>query len=215
MLRRSIPGYAALLQLIGIHAAETVMDGELVYDLGCSLGAASLSMRHALGSRNAHIIAVDNSPAMVERCSELVQTDSASCTTSVQLGDVRSFEIQRCSLVVMNFTLQFVPLEERLALLQRISRQLRDGGSLILSEKTKPSSGPSARFHLDMHDAFRRSNGYSQLELSRKREALEHVLTPQSESEHEAALVAAGLVPVQWFRCLQFVSWVATKGERK
>lgn len=211
MVRRSIPGYTTLLQLIGVYANETIKDDDLIYDLGCSLGAVSLSIRHALGARNAHIVAVDNSPAMVERCREIVQADGAACPVSVQLGDIETFEIKPCALVVMNFTLQFVPVAERGALLDRISQKLAPGGSLILSEKTLPTAGQAKIYH-EIHDAFRRSNGYSQLELSRKREALETVLSPQTELDHELALRDAGLTPVPWFRCLQFTSWVATKG---
>jgi tRNA (cmo5U34)-methyltransferase len=211
MLRRSIPGYNTLLQLIGVYANETILDGDLIYDLGCSLGAVSLSIRHALGARNAHIIAVDNSSAMVERCNEIIQADGASCPVTVQLGDVETLDFKPCALVVMNFTLQFVPQAQRAALLLRIADQLTPGGALILSEKTLPIPGLQASFYEGIHDAFRRGNGYSQLEISRKREALETVLNPQSEFDHEQALRDAGLTPVPWFRCLQFASWVAKK----
>ncbi len=211
MLRRSIPGYNTLLQLIGVYAHETIRDGDLIYDLGCSLGAVSLSIRHALGARDAHIVAVDNSPAMVERCSEIVQADGATCPVTVQLGEVETLDFKPCALVVMNFTLQFVPLSERGALLERIADRLAPGGALILSEKTLPVAGVQANFCEGIHDAFRRSNGYSQLEISRKREALETVLNPQSAFDHEQALQRAGLTPIPWFHCLQFASWVAKK----
>lgn len=211
MLRRSIPGYATLLHLIGVYAAQSTKDDSVIYDLGCSLGAASLSIRHALGARCAHIIAVDNSVAMVQRCKQIISADSALCPVTVILGDIATLKLEPCSLVVMNFTLQFVPKAERLDLLKHISEQLTSGGSLIISEKTHSADGTELAFHHEMHDAFRRSNGYSQMELSRKREALENVLTPQTVEEHEQNMRAAGLRPVQWFRCLQFVSWVAVK----
>lgn len=211
MLRRSIPGYATLLHLIGVYAAKSIEDDAVIYDLGCSLGAASLSIRHALGARRARIIAVDNSAAMVERCQQVMNADSSLCPVNVILDDIVQLKLEPCSLVVMNFTLQFVQKAQRLALLKHISEQLTVGGSLILSEKTHSPDQGEFNFHHHMHDAFRRSNGYSQMELSRKREALENVLTPQSIDEHEQNMKAVGLRPVQWFRCLQFVSWVAIK----
>ncbi len=211
MLRRSIPGYANLLHLISVHAARTLADGAVVYDLGCSLGAVGLAIRHALGPRDAQLILVDNSEAMVERCRELLQADAGLCPVSVELGDVSSFPLQPCDLCVMNFTLQFVPRSERPQVLASIFSALRPGGSLILSEKTHADVEGEEDFYRQTHDAFRQANGYSQMELSRKREALMEYLKPQTTKEHVQALEAAGFTVVEWFRCLQFVSWVAIK----
>lgn len=210
MLRRSIPGYANLLHLIAVHAARTLPDSGVVYDLGCSLGAVGLAIRHALGPRAAELILVDNSPAMVERCRELLQADAGLCPVRVELADVSTMTLEPCDLCVMNFTLQFVPVEQRPKMLSTIFSALRPGGSLVLSEKTH-SSGSEEDFYRQTHDAFRKANGYSQIELSRKRDALMEYLRPQTSSQHLAALEEAGYVVVEWFRCLQFVSWVAIK----
>src|SRR5690606_32430124 len=177
MLRRSIPGYSTLLQLISVLSMEVVQSGTKVYDLGCSLGAVSLAVRHAVGARDTSIIAVDNSPAMVERCQEVISADSGLCPVQVLEGDIRSLQFSPCSLVVMNFTLQFVPIEERATILRRISDSLVPGGALVISEKTRSSDQD---FFTEMHDAFRSQNGYSQIAMSRKREALDKVLVPES-----------------------------------
>lgn len=211
MLRRSIPGYTTLLELIGVLAAQIVQHETRVYDLGSSLGAVSLSIRHALGSRSAKIIAVDNSEAMVERSRELIDMDTAQVPVEVHHGDIADFPIENASLVVLNFTLQFLPVEVRAALLEKIHTALVPGGCLVLSEKVLTGRAPDDLWNQKLHDAFRESNGYSQLELSRKRQALERVLVPDSIDEHEARLVQAGFSPQPWFRALHFVSWVATR----
>lgn len=211
MLRRSIPGYDRLLHLVGVHAAARLVEDDLVYDLGASLGAVTLSIRHALGSRACRIVAVDNSTAMVERCRDIVNADPGLCPVSVALGDVTSLPLEPCALVVMNFTLQFIPLEARASLITRIARALRPGGSLILSEKIEDERVSVARFFRETHDAFRQANGYSALEISRKRDALEEVLVPEARSVHERRMEDAGLQAVEWFRSLQFSSWVAVK----
>lgn len=211
MLRRSIPGYSALLHLIGVLASQVVTPKSRVYDLGCSLGAVTLAVRHGVGPRETEIIAVDSSPAMVERCREIVSADSGLCPVEVIQADIVDFEISNASLVVLNFTLQFAPPEERAQILKRISSALLPGGLLVLSEKTTSGEQGLDAFWTKLHDAFRSSNGYSELEMARKREALERVLVPQTPASYEALLREVGLTPVEWFRCLNFVSWIGKK----
>lgn len=220
MLTRSIPGYSTLLHLIGVHAAQDLPPtGDetggaappLIYDLGCSLGAVTLSIRHALGAREAKIVAIDSSSAMVKKCAEVIQADSGLCPVEVREGDITRLDLEPCSLVVLNFTLQFAPVDARQRILTHIFQRLAPRGSLILSEKTEPERRHETTFFHATHDAFRRQNGYSQLELSRKRLALEKVLIPESPEAYERRLTAAGFEAVRWFRCLQFVSWVAKK----
>jgi tRNA (cmo5U34)-methyltransferase len=210
MLRRSIPGYASLLELIGVVASTVVPHDGLVYDLGCSHGAVSLSVRHALGSRQARIVAIDNSPAMVERARALFDGDGSPLPVLVDCADVRDVEFAPCSLVVMNFTLQFVPPDERSAVLRRIYDALLPGGALILSEKTADTTEGPLSF-TGLHDCFREANGYSRLEMARKRLALENVLLPDSVATHQGRLAELGFRSHLWFRALQFVSFLAEK----
>jgi len=211
MLRRSIPGYSALLHLIGVLAGQKVRSGTHVYDLGCSLGAVTLAIRHALGARDAHLVALDNSEAMVERCREIMSADSGLCPVEVVQGDITELSLSPSSLVVMNFTLQFAPPEERTRILRTISDSLVPGGVLVLSEKICEPVETKERFATELHDAFRESNGYTQMELSRKRKALEAVLVPETIEAHEERLRGVGLDPHPWFRTLNFISWVASK----
>lgn len=211
MLRRSIPGYSTLLHLIGVLAGQKVQAGTHIYDLGCSLGAVSLAIRHAIGPRDARLVALDNSPAMVERCRELMSADSGLCPVDVVQGDITKLSLQPSSMVVMNFTLQFAPPEQRGAILRTVADALVPGGVLVLSEKIRDADSENEQFTTQLHDAFRESNGYTQMELSRKRRALEDVLIPETERAHEARLAGVGLTPRQWFRCLHFASWVAVK----
>ena len=68
MISRSVPGYSNIISMIGMLAERFVQPNSQIYDLGCSLGAATLSMRRNIKVEGCKIIAVDNSPAMVERC---------------------------------------------------------------------------------------------------------------------------------------------------
>ena len=193
MIQRSVPGYGLLISTIGILAARYAQPKSHCYDLGCSLGAVTLAMRQRITQPECDIIAVDNSPAMIERGRELLARDSASTVPVTMLcADLQDVTIANASVVVLNFTLQFIPLNERLALLQRIYAGLKPGGILILSEKIAFAEPEQQQFHVELHHDSKRANGYSDLEISQKRTALENVLIPESLADHQQRLHAAG-----------------------
>lgn len=213
MIQRSVPGYGTLISTIGIMAARYSQADSHCYDLGCSLGAVTLSMRQRITQANCNIIAIDNSEAMIEKGQRLLADDkSAGASVELVCADIHDVAIENASVVVLNFTLQFIPVEERLALLQRIYHGLKPGGALILSEKLAFDDATQDSFHIDAHHDFKRSNGYSDLEISQKRSALENVLIPETLAEHQQRLKQAGFEFVEkWFQCFNFVSMVAVK----
>lgn len=209
MIRRSVPGYADVVALLGLFAERYAQPDSQIYDLGCSLGAATLALRRRVGAPGCRIVAIDNAAAMVERCRAHVAADLAPAPVEVLQADLREVEIERASLVVLNFTLQFVPKAERLALLQRIHAGLLPGGVLVLAEKITFDDPGNQAFQEQMHLAFKRANGYSDLEISQKRSALDKVLLPETLESHAERLRAAGFVRSEvWFRCFNFAAMV-------
>ncbi|MDK9717427.1 MAG: carboxy-S-adenosyl-L-methionine synthase CmoA [Trichlorobacter sp.] len=213
MIQRSVPGYGMIITNIGILAARYAQAGSHCYDLGCSLGAASLAMRQRITKPDCDIIAVDSSPAMIERARELLALDTASSIPVTMIcNDIQEVTIENASVVVLNFTLQFIPPPERLALMQRIYAGLKPGGILILSEKIAFSEPQRQQLHVELHHDFKRANGYSDLEISQKRSALENVMIPETVAVHHKRLKAAGFSCSElWFQCFNFVSLVAIK----
>ncbi|MFZ5723281.1 MAG: carboxy-S-adenosyl-L-methionine synthase CmoA [Pseudomonadota bacterium] len=215
MIRRSVPGYAAMVEMTGVIAGRHAQPGSTLYDLGCSLGAVTLAMRHQALPAGCRIVAVDNAAAMLERARELIAADTAtagSARTAVDLRceDIRDTVFADASVVALNFTLQFVPREDRTALLARIARGMRPGGVLVLSEKIRFDDPQEQRRNEELHHAFKRSEGYSELEIAQKRNALEDVLIPETLGEHVARLHDAGFTGITpWFRCFNFMSLVA------
>ena len=216
MLRRSIPGYAASLEAIGSLAARYVKPGTNCYDLGCSLGAATLAMRQGIRVPECQIVAVDNAQAMIDRCHQVIDgTDTAGppqTPVDVRLGDIRDVAIENASMVVMNYTLQFVAPEDRGTLIERIYAGLIEGGLLVLSEKVVDDDAHVEELLIALHHEHKRRNAYSELEISRKRAALENVLVPESVPEHRKRLDQAGFSSsAVWLRYFNFVSIVAIK----
>lgn len=217
MLRRSIPGYAASIEAIGSLAARYVTDNSNCYDLGCSLGAATLAMRDGISASACNIIAVDNAAAMVDRCREVLATGAAgdseqSTSVEVVQADIEDTEIENASMVVMNYTLQFLDVAARDAIVKRIYDGMLPGGLFLLSEKVVDDDPYMEELLVDLHHEHKRRNDYSQLEISRKRAALENVLLPESVPTHRARLAAAGFArSAVWLRYFNFVSIVAIK----
>ncbi len=212
MIRRSVPGYGTLIPLIGLLAEQYAQPGSNLYDLGCSLGASTLSMRHRVPHHDCHIVAIDNSEAMVEQCRENIAEDISPITVDVIQGDIRQQRFENASVVVLNFTLQFLPPEDRLTLLSTICQGMLPGGILLLSEKISFEDEIEKQLQDELHLSFKRANGYSEMEISQKRTALENVLIPETVTQHRARLQEAGFShSQQWFQCFNFVSLLAIK----
>jgi tRNA (cmo5U34)-methyltransferase len=216
MLRRSIPGYEASLEAIGSLAARYVRAGSNCYDLGCSLGAASLAMRQGIRAGGCRIVAIDNAPAMVERCRGIVREECQRAPegppVDVVEGDILDIEISNASMVVLNYTLQFLPLAERDTMIGRIARGLNDGGLLVLSEKVVDPDPTMEALLVELHHEHKRRNDYSALEISRKRAALENVLIPETVDQHRDRLLRAGFGSAAvWLRYFNFVSIIAIR----
>jgi len=212
MLRRSIPGYDASLEAIGTLARRYVAPGTRCYDLGCSLGAATLAMRHNIAGRDCAIVAVDLAPAMVARCQSVIDADDTDVSVAVQAADIRDVEISNASMVVLNYTLQFLPVGDRVELISRIYAGLNKGGVLVLSEKVADDDPTVESLLVDLHHAFKRANDYSDLEIARKRSALDNVLIPETTTVHLDRLTAAGFKHRSvWLKHFNFVSILAIR----
>jgi len=212
MIKRSVPGYQSLLRLIGLMSARVVTDDSRCYDLGCSLGAVSLVLQQSIHATGCKIIAVDNSEAMIKRCRQNIELSNNRIPVDVMEADVLELEIKDASLVILNFTLQFLPKEKRSNFIQKIYDGMKPGGVLILSEKIKFNEDQKNEEFQSLYEDFKRQMGYSDLEISQKRTALEKVLIPDTKETHINRLESAGFKDVeQWFQTLLFCSFVARK----
>ncbi|MES2823683.1 MAG: carboxy-S-adenosyl-L-methionine synthase CmoA [Pseudomonadota bacterium] len=212
MIKRSVPGYATIINMIGNLAERYAQPESTCYDLGCSLGAATLAMRHRIRAANCHIVGVDNSEAMLARCQQVIAADSAEVKVNLHCADLCEFPIQNASMVVLNFTLQFIAVEKRNTILSDIYAGLKPNGVLILSEKLAFEDEQHQALMIELHHNFKRANGYSDLEIAQKRSAIENVLIPETLATHRQRLKDAGFSSVDvWFQCFNFASLIAIK----
>lgn len=208
MITRSVPGYELLLQMIALYASVFVRDKSNIYDLGCSLGEVSRLIAEQTRKLDCAIIAVDNSPSMIRKCQQFGDSGNIDW----RCDDIQNIEISNASMVVLNLTLLFIDRDQRQSLITGIARGLNEGGVLVLSEKVLLDPEMENQRMVQLHQAFKKMRGYSDLEISQKRTALENVLLPDSQAMHQQRLKQAGFSEVyQCFRCFNFVSYLAIK----
>jgi tRNA (cmo5U34)-methyltransferase len=212
MIKRSVPGYPTIVAMTGLLAGRYATAGSALYDLGCSLGASTLAMRQNIREPDCRIIAVDNSPAMLDRCRGIVETDLHDTPVTLVCSDLQDVAIADASVAVLNFTLQFVPPEQRDQVIADIYRGMLPGGILVLSEKVVFEDRHLDELNVELHHQFKRANGYSELEVARKRSALETVLVPETLEQHRQRIARAGFTSCDvWFQCFNFASLIALK----
>ncbi len=212
MIGRSVPGYAALNKLLPVVANQFMQEGSNVYDLGCSLGEASISIANNYKVNNINIFAVDNSPAMIKQLQ--VRLNQLNLDSSIQAiqKDLTEIEINKASFAILNYTLQFIDRAKRDVLINKICSGLNKQGALLLSEKIAYKDASEDRLMQQLHENYKRENDYSELEISQKREALENVLVRDTHEQHIDRLQKAGFSKVSILtKYLNFVSYLAIK----
>jgi len=213
MIRRSVPGYELVVPMTGLLAARALRGrtNPLVYDLGCSLGATTLAVLRALDAlaieaEGLEVRAVDSAAAMLERAAASIHDPRVRFVEA----DVCALEFEPCQIVIMNWLLQFLPPEVRGDLLGRIRRRLSPDGWLLLAEKITSDEETTEQFNQAAHEDFKRANGYSDLEISQKRTALERVMVTDTLDTHRSRLQTAGFSRIEvWFRCLNWIAIAA------
>lgn len=210
MINRSVPGYATVISMTGLLAARYARTGTRIYDLGCSLGASLLSAARQPNCQTNTFIGIDNSEAMLTAARDVLDKEVPGLAIELIESDILDAPIDNASVVIMNYTLQFVPIASRLPLLKKIRSALAPGDALILSEKIKLDSPTMDDTMIAMHHDFKRAQGYSDLEIAQKRQALENVLIPEPLDIHFERLKKAGFSDGScWFQCFNFASMIA------
>ena len=226
MISRSVPGYQQILEMLPSLVKQINNDGynnnhsdHNYYDLGCSLGAGMISIAEGLTENNIleknKIIGIDNSSAMLKQAKHIlneVKKSNPGFNFELAERNIQQTSINNAAMVLMNFTLQFIPLAERDALISNIFSGLVNGGALILSEKIKFDDANTQQRLTNIHHQFKADQGYSQLEIAKKRDAIEDVLIPETLEVHQQRLHNVGFsIVTPWIQNLQFISILAIK----
>jgi tRNA (cmo5U34)-methyltransferase len=212
MVGRSVPFYDEIQRMVCELSADFAQDGTNIYDMGCSTGTTFLQL-DPLVSEKVNFIGIDNSADMLQQAETKLKDVSAKRSVELRLSDIQSgLSIENASVVTMVLTLQFVRPLHRDRLIQKIYDGLNPNGALILVEKLTTSHTMLNRLFIDHYYDHKRRVGYSEIEITRKREALENVLIPYRMEENVSMLQEAGFRHVEdFFRWYNFCAIVAVK----
>ena len=212
MLDRSVPFYKQVIKMTAEILGRSLQAGDTVYDLGCATGTTLLHLARILDSVNLKFVGVDNSRAMLNRASRKAQMFSLAEKIEFIEQNIIECDLPGAGGIILNYTLQFIEPSLRQEFLQQIYDGLREGGILILSEKVICEAKGFNEIFLDSYHLFKKRQGYSELEIANKREALENVLIPLSLQENRNMLSLAGFSRIEtFFQWFNFVSFVAVK----
>jgi tRNA (cmo5U34)-methyltransferase len=210
MVKRSVPGYEAMIQMIGLLTRTYGKDNSNYYDLGASTGATTLALALNNKRANVHFIAIDNSRQMVNQCRQ--NLDDKIDNLEVICSDINDICIENASIVVLNLTLQFIDIDKRADLIRKIYDGLVSGGALIISEKVHVDDKNEQARLTELHMDYKRANGYSELEIANKRQSLENVLLTENCETHLKRLSECGFsASTCYFQCLNFASFLSVK----
>ena len=219
MISRSVPLYADVQRSLPVIAGLLDHDPIRVIDLGCSTGTSLIHLARALPDRNLELIGVDNSQAMLAKLRQKLDLFTSQAgidgplfdQISIFQDDVRSFEFSDASIVLMNYTLQFIDAQSRPEVLKRICNSLKPDGMMIVSEKVVHQQPKMDDALVSLYFEFKLRQGYSELEISRKRDALENVLVPLTVDQNMKMFREAGFARVEvmlkWFNFATFACY--------
>jgi tRNA (cmo5U34)-methyltransferase len=212
MLERSVPCYRQVIDMTGKLLDNFVHDGDLIYDLGCSTGRPLIALAEMLKSKKLRYSGLDSSESMINKARLKAEMYSQHNQIDFKLADITSAELEPCRVVLLSYTLQFLRPINRAAFLRKIYEALHPGGILILSEKIISHHSLLNRSFIDIYLDFKRRQGYSEIEITKKREALENILIPFSIAENLSLLKEAGFTNCEsFFQWFNFVSFAAVK----
>jgi len=212
MLDRSVPFYHEVILSIARILRSTLQNRARIVDLGCSTGATLLQLSSLLKEKEFQYTGIDNSQAMLDQARLKAELFSKQESLHFIAGDITEVEQPDTSAFILNYTLQFIRPLHREEFLKRIFANLTPGGVCIISEKTISHHPKLNRSYIDIYHQFKKERGYSELEIAKKREALENVLIPCSIGENRSMLQSAGFTEVEpFFQWFNFVSFLAIK----
>lgn len=213
MVSRSVPFYDEIHRII-LDLVDRAYKGGTIYDLGCSTGTTFSIIAEHLRKQNKDLpefIGIDNSPSMLKKCHEKMKKHKVS-QAFFECADLAEVVFKKSDMIIMNYTLQFIKPAKRQLLLNNIYKSLNKDGVFILSEKIKSNKTSINDLLIELYYDFKRRNGYSELEISQKREALENVLIPMTPEKQIEQLKEAGFKKVEMiFRWYNFSCYMGIK----
>jgi tRNA (cmo5U34)-methyltransferase len=202
----SIPNYQHIWELIMQLATYCIVSDSNVYDIGCSTGLNLKLLDINTKKENVHFYGFDISDNLLK---EARQTNSLHLIKKDITKQSTIFE--NASLILSIFTLQFLPINSRKDLLQRIYDGLNYGGFFIIAEKIYLNSGELQDIFTFTYYDFKQK-AFSESDILQKQRDLRHQMKPLSEIENLKLFKLVGFSKIEsFFQSLNFKAWILIK----
>jgi len=209
MLERSIPFYKEVVALICDVINSHVQKNSTILDLGCSTANTLLALQ-IKSNKNFKAIGYDNSEAMLEQAKKKI--NAYGVDIELKFADILETDLPNNDVTIANYMLQFIRPIERENFIRNIYNSLNQDGIFIFSEKIIYEDKKLNKNMIDIYYNFKKKQGYSEFEISQKREALENVLVPYSEEENKKLIIKSGFRTIETlFKWGNFVTFLAIK----
>ena len=214
MVERSVPFYTEVQRMV-IELAVRFLDAEgVVYDIGCSTGTTLAALAGMVDlNRNIRFVGLEPAASMRDQAMCKFAMVPAPERLTVLLKAIEDMDrLEDARVITMLYTLQFIRPMQRLDILKKCHDPLQPGGCIILAEKIIAESSGLRDVFIECYHSYKKRAHYSELEIARKREALENVLIPFTTAENVSLLRRAGFTSVEpFFQWYNFAAYVAVK----
>jgi tRNA (cmo5U34)-methyltransferase len=213
MVSRSVPYYDEMQRMTVELVNDFARDDTAIYDIGCSTGTTLALIDRQIGSTKAHLVGIDNSKEMLKQAKEKLDELGLNHPYDLRCADIhKRLPVKNASVVTMLLTLQFARPLYRDKIVKSLYNGIEKEGCLLMIEKITSENTMFNRLFIDHYYDFKRRNGYSEMEIAKKREALENVLIPYRLEENVQLLKGAGFRHVEvFFRWYNFCGLIAQK----
>lgn len=206
MLARSIPHYETLTLLTAQIIAQTLPKNAKVLDLGCSTANTLLAISRL--RKDLRLYGLDNAKSMIKRAKKKAKSFDVEIKFFHQ--DIEQLPKGKFDVIIANYTLQFIRPQSRQECLNNIAKHIKKGGMFIMSEKTIAKNKFFANASIEIYHNYKLSQNYSHYEIMKKRQAIENVLIPYSDTENIKMLKQANLHDIEMiFKWNNFSSYIA------
>jgi len=194
-VRKSIPCYNEIQELIGSMSKKILPNNALVYDLGTATGEIIYNIHFANPFKKIRYVGIDKSAPMLVKAKQ--KCENINYVTFYN-EEIETFDFKPADLIVAAFTLQFTQSSHRQHILQKINDSLKPNGNFILCEKIIYKDANRNNFYVDIYEAWKQ-NHFSIEEIKAKKESLKNVMQPVTFEENMALLKAAKFKDINLF----------------
>lgn len=206
---QSIPHCQEQREFIAGLARFFLHEGATAYEIGVSTGALARAVLSRIPHRPCRYVGLDVVPGMVEAARRTLAGDPRFEAAE---ADALAYPFEPAALVLSYYTLQFIPLAERVRLVRRIHQTLQPGGAFVLYEKTLGGNALVQDVLTQMYFEFKGRQGLDAAAILNKAASLQGVAMPISFDANRSMLREAGFATVEVvYRAYSFAGFLAIK----